>query len=258
VRLVCISAEAAEICWSLGVWDQVVGVSAFAPKHLPVKPIVSGFATGKVEQILAVAPDLVISFSNVQANLTDQLVRAGVSVFALNYFDLDGIGRTISWLGRLLAVPEKGEKLANEFRLALEGERFAPLVRPRVYFEEWDDPLIHGVPWVQEIIELVGGTYVFKDLGQTRAQDRIVTEELVFSTNPEIILASWCGKTVDVPAILARPAFAAIEAVKQRHVYSLDSEKILQAGPQLLNGVKEIRKIVQGWCLQQEKARESA
>ena len=257
MRLVCISAEAAEICWSLGVWDQVVGVSAFAPKHFPAKQIVSGFASGSVERVLAVAPDLVISFSGVQATLTDQLIRAGVNVLALNYFDLDGVGRTICWLGGLLAVPGKGEELAHQFKLALEGQRFSPPVRPRVYFEEWDDPLIHGVPWVQEIIELAGGTYVFKNFGQIHAQDRIVTEELVFSTNPEIILASWCGKTVDVPAILARPGFAEIDAVKQRRVYSIDSEKILQAGPQLLKGVKEIRKIIQDWCMQEEKARES-
>jgi iron complex transport system substrate-binding protein len=255
VRLICISAEAAEICWSLGAWDQVVGVSAFARKHFPAKPIVSGFASGSVERILALAPDLVISFSDVQAKLVDQLVRAGVNVFALSYFNLAGVAQAISLLGRLLGVPQKGANLAHEFNLALSAGRFSPPVRPRVYFEEWDNPLIHAVPWVQEIIELAGGDYVFKKSGSNRAQDRVVTEGMVFSMNPEIILASWCGKSVDVPAICARPGFAEVEAVKQHQIYSIDPEKILQAGPQLLGGLEEIRRIIQDWCAYSGKVR---
>jgi len=257
VRLICISAEAAEICWSLGAWDQVVGVTAFARKHFPAKPIVSGFASGSVERILALAPDLVISFSDVQTKLIDQLVRAGVNVFALSYFNLAGVAQAIFLLGRLLGLPQKGEHLAHEFNLALSAGRFSPPVRPRVYFEEWDDPLIHAVPWVQEIIELAGGDYVFKKSGSNRAQDRVVTEGMVFSMNPEIILASWCGKSVDLAAIRARPGFAEVEAVKQCRVYSVDPEKILQAGPQLLDGLKEIRMIIQDWCAQAQKVRQS-
>lgn len=255
MRLICISAEAAEICWSLGAWDRVVGVTAFAPKHRPAKPVVSGFASGNVERILALAPDLVISFSDVQAKLVDQLVRAGITVFALNYFSLAGVSQAISLLGRLLGTPERGEEVANDFETALAAGRFSPAVRPRVYFEEWDDPMIHAVPWVQQIIELAGGDYVFKNAALNRAQDRVVTAEMVFSTNPEIILASWCGKSVDLPAIRARPGFAEVAAVRQCHVYAVDPEKILQAGPQLLEGLKEIRKIIQDWCAQTEKAR---
>lgn len=258
MRAVCISAEAAEICWSLGIWDQVVGVTAFAPKHFPPKPVVSGFALGSVERILALGPDLVISFSDVQAKLVNQLVRAGVTVLALNYFDLAGVSRAISLLGRLFAVPERGEDVAHQFNVGLEAGRFSPLVRPRIYFEEWDDPLIHAVPWVQEIIELAGGDYVFKNSALNRAQDRVVTEEMVFSTNPEIILASWCGKRVDLPTICARPGFAEVEAVRQRHVYAVDPEKILQAGPQLLGGLKEIRKIIQDWCVRAAKVGDSS
>lgn len=257
MRLICISAEAAEICWSLGAWDRVVGVTAFAPEHFPAKPVVSGFASGNVERILALSPDLVISFSDVQAKLVDQLVRVGVNVFALSYFNLAGVSQAILLLGRLLGVPEKGEALAHQFILALAAGRCSPPVRPRVYFEEWDNPLIHAVPWVQEIIELAGGDYVFKESGSNRAQDRIVTEGMVFSANPEIILASWCGKSVDLAAICARPGFAEVEAVKQDRVYSVDPEKILQAGPQLLEGLKEIRMIIQDWCTQTQKLRES-
>jgi iron complex transport system substrate-binding protein len=256
VRLICISAEAAEICWSLGEWDQVVGVTAFAPRHFPIKPIVSGFASGNVERILALAPDLVISFSDVQAKLVNQLIGAGLNVFALSYFNLAGVAQAISLLGRLLGVPDKGENLAHEFNRALAAGRFSPPVRPRIYFEEWDSPLIHAVPWVQEIIELAGGDYVFKKPAANRAADRVVTEEMVFSMNPEIILASWCGKSVDLAAIGARPGFAEVEAVKRRCVYSIDAEKILQAGPQLLEGLKEIRMIIQDWCTQARKLRE--
>jgi iron complex transport system substrate-binding protein len=248
--VICISAEAAEICWSLGAWDRVVGVTAFAPKHLPAKPVVSGFSAGNTERILALSPDLVISFSDVQAKLVDELIRAGINVLALSYFDLAGVTQTILSLARLLGVPEKGEILAHQFNLALAAGRFAPPVRPRVYFEEWDDPLIHAVPWVQEIIELAGGDYVFKKPASNRALDRVVTEAMVFSMNPEIILASWCGKGVDLATICARPGFAEMEAVKQRRVYSVDPEKILQAGPQLLEGLKTIRMIIQDWCTQ--------
>ncbi|HKB89582.1 MAG TPA: ABC transporter substrate-binding protein [Opitutaceae bacterium] len=253
MRLICISAEAAEICWSLGVWDQVIGVTAFAPKHFPTKPVVSGFASGSVERILALSPDLVISFSDVQAKLVDQLIGGGLNVFALSYFHLTGVAQAISLLGRLLGVPEKGENLAHEFNRALAAGRFSPPVRPRIYFEEWDSPLIHAVPWVQEIIELAGGDYVFKK----PAANRVVTEGTIFSMNPEIILASWCGKSVDLAAICARPGFAEVEAVKRRHVYSIDPEKILQAGPQLLEGLKEIRMIIQDWCTQTENLQES-
>jgi iron complex transport system substrate-binding protein len=236
------------------VWDQVVGVSAFAPKHSPSKPIVSGFASGNVGQIIALSPDLVISFSDVQAKLVHQLVAAGVPVFALNYFNLAGVSRAIVLLGRLFGAPQKGEEVAEQFRFDLAQTSFSPPLRPRVYFEEWDDPMIHAVPWVQEIIELAGGDYVFKNSALNRARDRVVTAEMVFSMNPEIILASWCGKGVDLPAICARPGFAEIAAVKQCHVYTVDPEKILQAGPQLLEGLKEIRKIIQDWCAQAKKA----
>jgi iron complex transport system substrate-binding protein len=258
VRLICISAEAAEICWSLGAWDRVVGVTAFAPKHLPAKPVVSGFASANMERILALSPDSVISFSDVQAKLVDELVRVGVNVLALSYFNLAGVVQAILLLARLLGLSEKGEALAHQFNLALAAESFAPPVRPRVYFEEWDDPLIHAVPWVQEIIELAGGDYIFKKSGSNRALDRVVTEAMVFSMNPEIILASWCGKGVDLAAICARPGFAEVEAVKQRRVYSVDAEKILQAGPQLLEGLKAIRLIIQDWCAQTQKLRESS
>lgn len=258
MRLICISAEAAEICWSLSAWDQVVGVSAFAPKHSPAKPVVSGFASGNVERILALSPDLVISFSDVQVKLVAELIRAGANVLALSYYNLSGVAQAILLLARLLGIPERGEALAHEFNLALAAERFAPPIRPRVYFEEWDDPLIHAVPWVQEIIELAGGDYVFKESGSNRAPDRVVTEEMVFSMNPEIILASWCGKSVDLAAICARPGFAEVEAVKQRRVYSVDPEKILQAGPQLLEGLKAIRMIIQDWCTQTQELHESS
>jgi iron complex transport system substrate-binding protein len=247
VRIVCISAEAAGICWAVGVWDQVVGVTAFAPKYLPAKPVVSGFASANIERILALSPDLVISFSDVQAKLVDELIRSGISVLALNYYDLAGVGQAIRMLGRLLATVEKGEAAAAQFEQAIAAERYSPLRRPRIYFEEWDDPPVHAVPWVQEIIELAGGDYVFKNPALKHAKERIVTNEKLFSTNPEIILASWCGKHVDVSAICARPGYAGLAAVKDCRVYSIDPEKILQAGPQLLEGLKEIRSIIQEW-----------
>ena len=253
MRIVCLSAEAADICFRLGVWDCVAGVSAFCPNHVPKKPIVFGFSTGHIDRILAVQPDLVITFSDVQARIARDLIAAGSPVLALNHHSFKGIADAIRLLGRLLKVTAAGSRLAKRFELDAANLRFSPARRPRIYFEEWDNPMISGIGWVSELICLAGGCNAFEDLLSCKASDRVVSPEQVISANPEIILASWCGKSVDLRSICLRPGFENVEAVRRGQVFAIDSGKVLQAGPVLLEGLKEVRAIVQAWCSRQNK-----
>jgi iron complex transport system substrate-binding protein len=253
MRIVCLSAEAADICYRLAVWDQVVAVSAFCSNRLSERPIVSGFSTANLPKILETSPDLVITFSDVQAGIAERLIRAGCQVLALNHRSLQGIADTIEMIARLAGVPDRGRRLARSFLAELEGLRYEPAVRPRVYFEEWDDPLVSGIEWTSEIIQIAGGENVFPAAGNNRASERIVSREEVIFKDPEIILASWCGKTVNLPSILARDGWLPIRAIQDQHVYAIDSNNILQASPSVVDGLRQIRKIVQDWCAQKEK-----
>ncbi len=156
MRIVCLSAEAADICFRLGAEADVVAVSAFAPKQ-PQKPVVSGFSHGNIEDIVQADPELVITFSDVQARLADNLIRAGIPVLALNHFTVAGVAGAIRLLGRILGRAEAGESLANSFLGDLRKLTYFPAVRPRIYFEEWNDPMITGIPWISEIIQRAGG-----------------------------------------------------------------------------------------------------
>ena len=252
MRIVCLSAEAADICYRLAVWDQVVGISAFCSKAFPPRPIVSGFSTANSRKILEISPDLVITFSDVQAEIAEKLIRAGCQVLALNHRSLRGIGDSIELIARLAGVPERGERLARSFSDELEALRYEPPVRPRVYFEEWDDPLVSGIEWTGEIIQIAGGENIFPAARKNRAKERTVSSAEIIFKDPEIILASWCGKTVNVPSILARAGWLQIRAIQDQRVYAIDSNDILQAGPSLVEGLRQIRRIVHDWCVQKE------
>jgi iron complex transport system substrate-binding protein len=247
MRIVCLSAESADICFRLGAWEHVVAVSAFCPRHSPRKPIVSGFSTANLDRIVNLNADLVLTFSDVQAEIAAALIRRGQRVFALNHYTLTGVGETITLLGQLLDRTTQAAALVESFIGQLESLRWEPRRRPRIYFEEWDAPLIFGVPWVSEIITLAGGEDIFSQLSSTQARNREVAPEEVAARNPEIILASWCGKPVDRAAIRQRPAFAQTAAIKRDQIYHLEGDDILQAGPALLRGASLIRTIVQNW-----------
>jgi iron complex transport system substrate-binding protein len=247
MRVVCLSAEAADICYRLGCWDQVVAVSAFCPAYLPMKPVVGGFATVDLDKVAAICPDLIITFSDVQAKAAAALIRQGKRVLCLNQRSLDEISEAIRFLGRVLNRSAEGIALADSFDAELDTLRSRPRRRPRVYFEEWHKPMIFGIGWVSEIIHLAGGTDVFAGKSNPRAEERIVPRDQVISANPEIILASWCGKRVDLEEIANRPGFDQVEAVKRRQIFAIDSNNILQAGPALLRGASEIRAIIQAW-----------
>ena len=246
-RIVCLTEETVETLYLLGEDRRIVGVSGYAvrpPQVRREKPRVSAFTSADLPKILALAPDLVFTFSDLQAEIVASLVRAGVSVHAFNHRDVAGILAMVRTVGALVGVPERADALARSLdaRLA-EVAAEAPARRPRVYFEEWDDPLIGGIGWVSELVEIAGGTDVFARLRACpAARDRILLPEAVLAAEPEVILASWCGKKVVPSRIAARPGWAALPAVRDGRIHEIKSPLILQPGPAALtDGLDAIR-----------------
>ncbi|MDR3456764.1 MAG: helical backbone metal receptor [Verrucomicrobiae bacterium] len=241
-RIVCLSAEAADWLWRIGAWERVAGISAFfnPPLEASPKPRVSGFSSANLEQIVQLRPDLVITFSDVQAKLAVELMRRGLPVLATNQRTLAEIENTLALLARVVGCEAAGEKLLAEFR-----ERLAPVtraVRPRVYFEEWNNPLISGIGWVGELIERAGGEDVFPELRHRRAaMERVVLPAQVCATRPEIIFASWCGKPFHAAEISARPGWEQLAAVRSGRIHELPGEDILQPGFRLIHGFRQIK-----------------
>lgn len=242
-RIVCLSAEAADWFWRLGVWDSVAGVTSYfkPPPETPPKPRVSGFSSANLTSILQLEPDLVVTFSDVQAGLAAQLISRGCLVLATNPRTLAEVETTLALLARTVDHKAEGETLLREFR-----ERLAPVAvptrRPRVYFEEWNDPLTTGIAWVSELIERAGGEDVFAGLRAKRAApERIVTSERVRAADPEIMFASWCGQLMQLPAITSRLGWPELSAVRQRRIYEIPGEDILQPGFRLVYGYEQIK-----------------
>lgn len=240
-RLVCLSAESADLCARLGAWDRVVGVSAFADQTgLAHKPVVGGFSKADATKIAALSPDLVFTFSDVQAEITAELMREGCTVLGTNPRSLAEIAESIRLIARTVDRPAQGEALIEEFWRELEALRWTPPVRPRVYFEEWLDPMISGIGWVSEIIDLCGGTDVFAHRQAKAARDRTVSSDDVIAAAPEIIFASWCGKPVDLDAIRNRSGWDAVPANQTGRIFEFAGNDILQPGLRLLRGAREI------------------
>lgn len=248
-RVVCLTEETVETLYLIGEQDRIVGVSGYAvrpPQVRKEKPRISAFTSADVEKILALKPDLVLAFSDIQAPIVADLARAGLAVHLFNQRDLAGIFAMIRTLGALIGCPEKTEALAStlEARIAaICRETSERPHRPRVYFEEWDDPLISGIGWVSELIEIAGGADIFSDL-KTRAaaKDRIVAPGDVIARAPDIILASWCGKKVRPERIASREGWNTIPAVERGRIVEIKSPIILQPGPAALtDGLDAIR-----------------
>ncbi len=247
-RIVCLSGESADICDRLGAADRVVGVSAFAPKSMSIgRTVVGGFSTLKIADLLSIEPDLVITFSDVQAQMAADLIRNHCTVLATNQRSLRGIIQTILLIGGAIGCSAEAEKLAADFEYQLRNLRCDELPRPRVYFEEWDDPLISGIGWVSEAINLVGGEDIFFRSEAKSSRARAVQPTAVCQADPQIIFVSWCGKPVDLGEIARRPGWHAISAVKNKEVCSIESADILQPGPSILAGVKQIAGIIERW-----------
>lgn len=247
-RIICLTEETVETLYLLGQQDKIVGVSGYAvrpPEVRRQKPRVSAFTSADIPKILALEPDLVLTFSDLQADIVSQLIRRGVSVMAYNQRDVAGILAMIRHLGALSGAAEEAEKLAvgYERRLAELASLSSSGPRPKVYFEEWDDPMISGIKWVSELVEIAGGRDVFPHLsGQKAAKDRFVQSAEVIDAAPDIILASWCGKKVRPEKIAARTGWQDIPAVKTGRIHEIKSPLILQPGPAALtDGLAAIR-----------------
>ena len=254
-RIVCLSAESADICDRLGAGDRVVAVSAFAPRSMRAgRAIVGGFSTLKRDDVLSIDPDLVITFSDVQAQMAADLIRNHCTVLATNQRSLDGIVRTILLMGRVIGCSFEAEKLASDFECQLEKLRRDELPRPRVYFEEWDEPLITGIRWVSELIGIAGGDDVFPERALCAlAKDRILGDAgEVVRRAPDVILGSWCGKRFRPAAVAARAGWAAVPAVRDGELHEIKSPLILQPGPAALtDGLDAIHHVLRQWSTSQ-------
>jgi iron complex transport system substrate-binding protein len=254
-RIVCLTEETTETLYLLGEGDRVVGVSGYTvrPPEARTKPRVSSFLHARFEKIEALQPDLVLAFSDLQADITGELIRRGYPVFTFNQRSVDEILQAIRILGAIVGCAGKGCALADELSGGLtriREEASGVSHRPRVYFEEWDDPLISGIRWVDELVEIAGGDPVFRHLRNGRlARERIVTSEQIVAAAPDIIIASWCGKPVRREKIAARAGWDQLPAVKHGQIYEIKSAFILQPGPAALTeGVTQLRQIVAGWA----------
>src|SRR5271154_3235181 len=245
-HIVCLSAEAADWLWRIGAWESVAGVTAyFVPSDgTPPKPRVSGFSSANLNEITKLNPDLIITFSDVQAKLAAELIQRGFPVLATNQRTLAETEATLALLARVAGCERTGEKLLNEFR-----ERLAPVKnvkhRPRVYFEEWNDPLISGIAWVSELIERAGGEDIFANLRTKRAApERVVSPEQICRANPEIIFASWCGKPVQADEIAARHGWNNLAVVRENRIHEITGEDILQPGFRLVYGYEKMKRLI--------------
>ena len=261
-RIVCLTEETVETLYLLGEEDRIVGVSGYAvrpPRVRREKPRVSAFISADFDKILALEPDLVLTFSDLQADIVAELIRRSVAVHAFNQRDVAGIFAMIRTLGALVGVSEKAGQLAGslEARLAAVQARAVGLKRrPRVYFEEWDNPMISGLRWVAELIEAAGGIEVFPEISiRKTAPQRIVTPEAVIAAAPDIVIGSWCGKKFVPAKVAARPGFDAIPAVRSGFLREIKSPLILQPGPAALtDGLDAIVAIVEEWAAEHASA----
>lgn len=240
-RIVCLTEETVETLYLLGEQDRIVGVSGYAvrpPQVRREKPRISAFTSADLPKIVALEPDLVLAFSDLQADIVAGLVRAGLDVHVFNQRDIAGILAMVRTLGALVGAADRAAALVEELsrRLdAIAARGRARASRPKVYFEEWDDPMISAIGWVSELIEIAGGRDVFAGLGAAAAaRDRIVSSEQVISAAPDIMLASWCGKKVAIDRIRQRPGWSNIPALRDNLIVEIKSPLILQPGPAAL------------------------
>jgi len=250
-RIICLTEETTETLYLLGEQERIVGVSGYTvrPPEARQKPKVSAFINAKFDKILALKPDLVLAFSDLQADIAAELIRRGVNVLTFNQRSVREILEMILTVGRIVGAAEKASQLVSSLQSELDAiaesaTRFAH--RPRVFFEEWYDPLISGIRWVDELLEIAGGECVFPELRrQQAAKDRIVSYSEVIARDPEVIVASWCGRHVKKNVIREREGWQEISACRGNHIYEVKSAFILQPGPAALTeGIRQLHAIL--------------
>lgn len=255
-RIICMTEETVETLYLLGEQDRIVGISGFTvrpPEARKEKPKVSAFTSAKIPKILDLKPDLVLGFSDLQADIAAELIREGVEVYILNHRNVNGILRMIRSLGRLVDAKEKADALASiyEQRIA-EIKRITNTweVKPTVYFEEWYDPIISGIGWVSELIEIAGGIDCYAENAMHQGgKERIIADPMdVVSRAPDIIIGSWCGKRFHPHKVGEREGWANVPAVLNEEVYEIKSAVILQPGPAALTeGLDQLFEILNRW-----------
>lgn len=250
-RIVCLTEETTETLYRLGLGELVVGISRYTvrPREARKKPRVSSFLDAQFDEILRLEPDLVLGFSDLQAPLGAELCRRGVPVYLFNQRSLGEILQTVRVIGGLVGASREAERLADELRANLErlaNENASLPRRPRLFFEEWPDPLISGIRWVSELFEVLGADDVCRESrSEPGAKGRIYTPRAIVERDPELVVASWCGKKAKKGEILARPGWSAISAVKADQLYEIESAVILQPGPALFtDGAEQVARIV--------------
>jgi iron complex transport system substrate-binding protein len=255
-RIVCLTEETVETLYLLGEQGPIVGISGYVvrpPQARREKPRVSAFTSANIDTILTLKPDLVLTFSDLQADIVADLVRRGLEVHAFNQRTISGILDMIRTLGAMVDASERARQLVRtlETRLADVRTRTEGLPkRPRVFFEEWDDPLISGIGWVSELVEIAGGVDIFADRrNQGSAKDRVVTHEEVIAREPDLIIGSRCGRKFRPERVATRAGFDRIPAVPHEDLYEIKSSLILQPGPAALtDGLAELQRIIEQWA----------
>jgi iron complex transport system substrate-binding protein len=250
-RIVCLTEETTETLYLLGQGDRIVGVSGYTvrPPEAREKPKISAFINARFEKIEQLAPDLVLAFSDLQADLVSELIRRGIAVVTFNQRSIADILQMIRMVGGLVGCQGAAEALADRLAAGLDAIREAASRfpnRPRTFFEEWDQPLISGIRWVEELVDIAGGKPIYPELAGARlAKDRIVDPAEVARRDPEIVVASWCGKKMKKATIAGRPGWDRVSAVANDRIYEIKSTYILQPGPaSLTEGVRQLHAIV--------------
>jgi iron complex transport system substrate-binding protein len=250
-RIVCLTEETTETLYLLGEGDRVVGVSGYTvrPPEARKKPRVSAFIHAKYDRIEALEPDLILGFSDLQANIASELIKRGHPVMVFNQRSVAEILQMIRMLGGLVGCQARADLLVANLQLELDSIRAAAAqlpARPRVFFEEWDEPLISGIRWVEELVEIAGGDSIFPELRDAKlGKQRIVSADEVVRRKPDVIIASWCGKAVRREKIARREGWGDIPAIRDGHIYEIKSAYILQPGPAALTeGIRQIHHII--------------
>jgi iron complex transport system substrate-binding protein len=256
-RIVCLTEETTETLYLLGEDRRIVGISGFTvrpPRARREKPRVSAFTSAKIDKIIELEPDLVLGFSDLQADIAAQLIRAGIEVHVFNHRSIAEILRMIATLGGMVGGESKAAALVAELEAGVEKVRQSAARfprRPRVYFEEWDEPQISGIRWVSELVGIAGGDDCFPELArESLGKNRIIADPLeVPRRSPDVIFGSWCGKKFRPEIVAARAGWSAVPAVRDGHLYEVKSSIILQPGPAALtDGLAEIHAHLATWA----------
>ncbi len=260
-RIVCLTEEPTEVLYALGEQERIVGISGFTvrpPRARREKPRVSAFTSAKIDAILELRPDLAIGFSDIQAEIAQALIRAGVEVWISNHRSVAGILDYIRRLGALVGAGDAAVLYARRAETHMDAVRVAAAAlprHPRVYFEEWDEPIIVAIQWVAELLRSAGGEDVFSELStQSLAKHRIIADAReVVRRDPQIIFGSWCGKRFRPEQVAARPGWDAISAVRTRQLFEIKSPIILQPGPAaLFDGLDALHAHIRAWALRRD------